>query len=142
MIDTKELRLKNIVRFIDGQISTVEAIGLGSVELKEVPYSVIDTGISPIPLTPEVLEACGFIKNAFHQLIDNRIVNGAYRRYYFKERPCRGTEGIMNALYQENRYGDEFIAYCRYLHSLQNIYYALLGEELTIDIDKLKNAVK
>ena len=77
---------------------------------------------SPIPLTPEILEKVGFEK------VDN---------FYFH--PLIGD-------YSMEAYDDEFIFACddcfynvnlkhvKYLHQLQNLYFALTGYELNIDL--------
>jgi hypothetical protein len=138
MIDTKELRLKNIVRFIDGSISTVEAIGLGSVELRDVPYSVINTGIEPIPLTPAVLEACGFEFRYESSRVMLLIIGDHKTETEQSLQFWINTDHISISRCGINAYS----APCDNLHQLQNIYYSLTGQELQIDIEKLKNAIK
>jgi hypothetical protein len=66
----------------------------------------------PIPLTPEILEKAGFEKG----------LNG----YFFRG----GVE------YNLKRHMLEGFGYCEilYVHQLQNLYYALTGEELNIEL--------
>jgi hypothetical protein len=90
---------------------------------------------TPIPLSPEVLTACGFEK----KYLDRKKVDEGC--YYEKE--------VCSKYYGENYYcdltfitGDKngFLEVCllpveesvrvRYLHELQNLFYCLAGEEL------------
>lgn len=85
--------------------------------------------LEPIPLTPAVLEACGFeyfdnIEDWGYKKLDIRLSD--FEDYFYLD--ILEQEGITLEI--------------RSIHQLQNIYYALTGQELTIDIDKLKNAVK
>ena len=76
----------------------------------------LDEGLlncSPIPLTPEILEKWGFISNPYQ---DRFELGQVYIQY------C----GVRNMFWLEN-YSPEL----KYLHQLQNLYYALTGEELT-----------
>lgn len=95
-------------------------------------YTLIKN-IEPIPLTPEVLEACGFEREPFiSALYQNFIRNGSgdYDGY------CLSLRYPNYPVYLSC--GTKF----NFLHQLQNLYYALTSQELQIDIDKLKNAVK
>jgi len=112
-----ELRIDNWVISKDGRHIQMNRIMLGVVPL-----------LSPIPLTPEVLEKCGFVPNAIGQLaievlgIDTHLelitINDGY---------C-----YVN-LNQVNEFGNSqnvAINRIQYLHQLQNLYFALTGEEL------------
>ena len=72
----------------------------------------------PIPLTPEILEKCGFEKSSFTQWRDNYFtLTDIDTKYLF----CK-SESI------------EVIATIQYLHQLQNLYFALTGNELNINL--------
>jgi hypothetical protein len=85
--------------------------------------------LKPIPLTPEILEKCGFVpfvdsENIFELETDNNLC------YLRKEdngfRPAEPVDGDA-----------EFITIgikIQYLHQLQNLYFALTGEELQINL--------
>jgi len=79
--------------------------------------------INPIPLTPEILEKAGFVK-------DNTSQYGGY---------CIGVgEGEQIRIINDKNIGWHWPmnGYCRpkttYLHQLQNLYFALTGEELIV----------
>lgn len=100
MIDIKELRIGNAV---------LDPIGME----KEVSLQVlqkIERGFkyTPIPLTPEILEKCGFEKCS-----------------------CGGWKhGIHISKYDNGKLYYKTVI-IKYLHQLQNLYFALTGEELT-----------
>ena len=92
-----------------------------------VPYEDIE----PVTLTGELLAQCGFAKHAFY----DRIRGGSFDTYvkpYFKIAyngeefiPCRFYDSITLSVYGNG---------VKYLHQLQNLYFALTGEELSINI--------
>lgn len=91
-------------------------------------YVLTLDNIQPISLTPEILEKCGIERTG-------NLANSASRKFY------KIGKIIIESIY-ENRiavYIDsetEFIliGFHGYLHQLQNLYYALTGEELIINL--------
>lgn len=77
----------------------------------------------PIPLTPEILERCGFECDASYQVPHWTHKSG----FYFHD-DCF-TQGIFSIRIL-NAIDVEF----KYLHQLQNLYYSLCQKELTITI--------
>ena len=111
MVDMKELRIGNYL-MIDG---TALPIGAGWFCLADRPHSIPEH--KAIPITPEWLERMGFVKN--------RI----------------GDYGIGNTfVFPYTNPGEWFVTFSpdkggtavRYVHQLQNIYYAMIGKELEI----------
>ena len=84
----------------------------------------------PIPITPEILEKCGFKKNRNNEMaIEINNISGHLEL----------NEGGCNYFYpsftQTPQGGEERTVYfnrIQSLHQLQNLYFALTGEELTI----------
>jgi len=76
---------------------------------------------SPIQLTEELLLKCGFDKNLV--LITD---NGEVRYYRDEEIHVGGWDSCT--------LGMVYISKCKYLHQLQNLYFALTGEELEIHL--------
>ena len=93
----------------------------------------------PIPITPEILEKCGFEKIEYHpfwrlnQKSNTAIVYGCgrdgdgfpivrddsqYRKYFACEDDMYSWQGKE----------------IKHLHQLQNLYFALTGEELAINL--------
>jgi hemerythrin superfamily protein len=73
----------------------------------------------PIPLTPEILEKCGFIEKLNRQWSfgENQITHD----YMITVRYSK----IIDGFYYQNAHFR-----LRHLHQLQNLYFALTGEEL------------
>jgi hypothetical protein len=72
---------------------------------------------NPIPLTPEILEKCGFEKDIDDMYLETKhILFVSYNDDEFVH--CKNT-----AL--------DTLVSIKYLHQLQNLYFALTGEELT-----------
>lgn len=126
MINTSDIRRGNL--FIDKvtrRILVVDGITCGDIVfdfLDKIPYPLPNGWqAEPIPLTPDVLLKCGFVKNNDFYCLDHRALrdmdikateyNGAWSAYLHKANWQNSTR-------------------CFYLHSLMNLYHALTGEEL------------
>jgi len=83
----------------------------------------------PIPLTPEVLLAAGFGLSEFQNRMVITYENNKFDiwLYYYKEKCIYSSSCFPDGANPIN-----------YLHQLQNLYFALTGTELEIDITKLK----
>lgn len=76
---------------------------------------------SPIQLTEEILLKCGFDENMVLSTIEGEI------RYY--------GDGDINIGGEDScTLGMVYIAKCKYLHQLQNLYFALTGKELEVEL--------
>lgn len=141
MIDARELRIGNIV-YVDNEkyhpklknipleVSGIsECIGLDnektySIGLKHInhnpntyyeTYSQFIKFIKPVELTEDLLLKCGFVKKDNYCFYYNGIRLIPIRDLYL-----RGNFPIR--------------ADIKYLHQLQNLYYALTGQELEINL--------
>jgi hypothetical protein len=120
MIQPNELRLGNWV-LINGHVSEIVGIGLNEAEyaLKGISITPIDYDeLTPIPLTEDLLLKCGFdtIQDGwYHLYLKNRIIT--WNLYDNKLR----IDGI-----QTN--------HIKSLHQLQNLYFALTGDELNVEL--------
>lgn len=123
MIPANELRIGNWVNFdthngvMPMRIESIRKEAISA--CFEVSY-FDDEKTSPIPLTPEVLEKCGFdYTESLHRLGELEI---GY-----------DNEDFMLMQYSL-RYKKAIILKVKYLHQLQNLYFALTGEELTVKL--------
>ena len=123
-MDVRELRIGNWVIFnVDGT------------EIQyylEYPHIGTLDQLSPIPLTEEWLERFGFEKSAWLDSVEYlKEVNSFFIKCFFHEgrrKPEYALFGNGGDDYEgEMRLGDDQM----YVHKLQNLYYALTGEELT-----------
>ena len=120
MIQANELRLGNYILTLDGRVETVKYI-MGD-----------SANENPIPLTEEWLEKFGF-KKAFaypdtvppapHWEKEEKAA-ALYCLYFYKT--DKGFDLVTSPEMGET------IANVQYVHSLQNLYFALTGQELTI----------
>lgn len=111
MINPQEIRLKNWVnKRYGGEYSEYAMRGVDILCLEDPQSNSGDTYM-PIPITAEILEKCGFKKDIYgwHKL------NGF--GFFFYDTGIKGTYFGITIPSQS-------------LHQLQNIYYALTGEEL------------
>ena len=130
-----ELRIGNFISYRDEKILKVSSIG--DCGLRTCNVNGITSGsdciddYQPIPLTPEILVLNSFGEdNNGHFLLDLQtdyleiipMKDGFYPMYGQK----RETSGDSDNLVTLNRIDS--------VHQLQNLYFALTGEELNIDL--------
>lgn len=128
MIAANELRIGNWVRFNKPtvrptqylqvkEIFCIEQTGEGYfVSSNQYTPININKGVFPIPLTPEIFEKCGFIKhidtgNEFYTIGDFALHKN---KEWFNHHSCNNSIDTV--------------------HQLQNLYFALTGEELKIEL--------
>jgi hypothetical protein len=125
MIDIKDLRIGNFIKDKEGNQLCVYGVA------REDSHNIIwydeeggfylnDDEAEPIPLTPEILEGCGFerISNFFYdKWVDNLKLRVSL------------TKDLMTFSYD-----DTDLPSYKYLHQLQNIYHSLTGQELQINL--------
>lgn len=127
MINATELRIGNWVEYkISGKDEWIAA-----------PVFSIkrDTGkhFRPIELTPEILEKCGFKRHGdgleLWFLGEIRVNHCSTVTIL---RPCNAAGESQADVCGYPTLGDKIP--CKYLHQLQNLYFALTGTELTINL--------
>ena len=124
MIDVKELRVGNWFEWDEPQTTIY---GFAQVKsYHELGYSGI---IMPIPLSPSILEKCGFEKH------EN---SNEYWNHYI----LKNGWHISEALHDEKSAGvkkgkfywsDEFIEF-EYVHQMQNLFHSLYHKELEVKL--------
>lgn len=151
MIKSNELRLGNLVNR-RGETGVVVSLDIEDVCVRfGGEYGDFERwyfeSIDPIPLTPDILEKCGFEKYVraadyieadenhpldFADLEDWTIYEIEKLQFFV------GVRGSMFSVVQEGACYDESTGihkigvYIKHLHQLQNLFFALTGEELTI----------
>lgn len=141
MTDIKDLRIGNYIRFKDGSIKKVKGIlFVGNDTMCDA------CSFSPIPLTDELLEKCGFEK----------IKESCYRLKFAEGEEVKAPNGGIwcvlrdsYIIYNEGKFyidspsgvtkysgGFNFaeINGIEYLHQLQNLYYFLTDKELDVNL--------
>lgn len=131
MVKISELRIGNIVLFsLEQQVDEIAAIETNTVRLvQEDEGNISVTDIDGIPLTPEILEKCGFEKtdNSNEYWTFWKLKNGWHISESHHNEPSAGVE--IGYCY----WGDDYIR-VDYLHQLQNLYFALVKSELEIKL--------
>jgi len=128
-MNTRELRIGNYVE-IEGLITKIVSIGGkkdNHVEIKTLHNHIIETkmnALAPVPLTNDFLfKCCEFDKEGKHTIgID-------HHRHYLKIQ-----DGYIVLMNEKNEILIQFWD-VKYLHQLQNLYFALKGKEMAIILD-------
>ena len=94
---------------------------IGSVVLTIDGDSEEDGMVKPIPLTTEILEKCGFVRKGHTSSNGSKLVIHHPESFYPNGRVYFNSWAIKNEI-------------PKYLHQLQNLYFALTGEELTVNL--------
>lgn len=134
MIDPKELRIWNLAESPTGWIGSVIELKSSFVRLyKKDDLSAYNFGsdlIEPIPITPKWLERFGFACDGNY--CDIRIMGG-YLRISDDIDECLLFTGSEYSLTVSMDYSTcEIHNAPKYVHQLQNLYFALTGQELKI----------
>ena len=109
-IKSTDLRIGNWIEY-----EPFDGLGFEIIQVQELPFNE-GSNQKPIPLTEEWLVRAGFEK-----AIDSNLwVNDSYYQLTFNSQ-------IGASLYEDEYWIKSNIIY---LHSLQNLYFALTGEEL------------
>lgn len=112
MIDPKELRLGNWILSPKGEPFEVYTETFADIEYAGINFN-------PIPLTPEWLDRCGEKCDKPHWQYQIQV--GALK-WYFRWNTEWYSE--LGGIYLDSRF--------QYVHQLQNLYFSLIGQELTI----------
>lgn len=163
MIRANELRIGNIVYAQENQTLPKDVRNnypKGNIEVEDIiqhdginmcrcdcaAYRFED--IEPIPLTPELLVKCGFYRTIdkvkYPNSIDELrlpIVTDEFKKYTFKSMSLifshSGDFGFnyIHDINDGNTVDDDtYLPNIKYMHQLQNLYFALTGEELKCEI--------
>ena len=134
MIKPQELRIGNYVIVKNYNSKYWNKIGTIEAFTRNAEYISLDINqnsafylkdIQPIPLTEEILLKCGFEKsNDLDKFYHLELLN-KWTRIYFnpKHKVCTLSINQHDSLIR-----------IQYLHQLQNLYFALTNEELTIQL--------
>jgi hypothetical protein len=137
MIQDKDLRIGNEFEYlIEDAISGNEWVR-NTINWEDIKYCYyhkknFNLIYRPIPLTPEILEKCGFkkIENSvqfgWYISVSNRLLCWCYSDVVSIE--------FKNGQCDEYNNHTFFDFPCKYLHQLQNLYFALTNEELTFKL--------
>ena len=122
-MEVKAIRFGNLVKHInESSILKVSGINNESIWVDEMPdyhYEMDIELIEPIPLTEDWLLKFGFEK-------DNEYYSKGTKHYHLPSKSFYSGNDHVS--------GGNVDARIKYVHQLQNLYFALTGEELTFNI--------
>lgn len=133
MVQVNELRKFNIV-YLEGGLLTVKEIREHDATFSETDAAVEYEDLDPVELSPEILQACGFINEngivGQYSVTVGRFTFSVYEgrdNFSIQEKAPKNmlAKGIDNLTIQ-------------HLHQLQNIVFFLTGIELSINLEKVK----
>ena len=130
MIDKHELRIGNKVSLVNesnNPIVTIESLQIKSVWLTEMGSTIWTyEDLLPIELTSELLLKFGFVRENNGWNINKPT---SYTEPYFSLFDDNLCNGELNLKLNGS---DMLLPEVKHAHHLQNLYFALTGEELTI----------
>lgn len=139
MIDTKDIRLGNLVLDKHGKPCRVSEIGKTGIKVEGGPgtYRQYAGEFSPIKITEELLPSIGFEKST-----DNWVGDCQYERIWECDTFDIVWIGNCDCYRMVNRCGDPHYEsidsfQIHNVHQLQNLYYALTGKELKVNMELL-----
>jgi hypothetical protein len=112
-------------------VEILRSIADGAFHSRPFMYDKLD----PIPLTPELLEKCGFVwetPNKKHLCSPNMGIENMKDVISFSFTPKQIEDGEINC-YAENYLGACWQMKVKHLHTLQNIVKVLTGKELEVN---------
>ena len=126
---TREIRIGNLGQDREGRLCRVEQLSLNEEpKISAIKGGLTSLPVEPIPLTEDTLrDWFGFEKLLNQYKITTSINKGNYKNVPF----------IILYLDDEFQYDDlRFRTNLQHVHQLQNLYFALTGEELTLNKTK------
>ena len=132
-VQANELRIGNLLYYSEGDtigymvVSNITKNSFVAEPLnqKSEDCNNFQEGFNPIPLTPNILEKCGFTKNKEWAILYFNPRMGI-RFYDFNYAECD--------IIQDQHFVAFKNSHMKYLHQLQNLYFALTNEELNITL--------
>ena len=123
MIQANDLRIGDLVNYHDDdivfQVTEISKLGIGVKNDTEETWIEYDR-FSPIKLTPELLEKCGFEMDGSYQCPLWKNIKG----FEFWDEYGTGAYSY--------RFMNSFDVELKYLHQIQNLYFTITGSELEV----------
>lgn len=127
-LSAKDLRVGNLVK-AHGHENAVHTIG--EIGINKMPGLTYDK-LQPIPLTNEWLEQFGFMKG---NLYTGGEPHYKFPNHHSNDYLCKDGNGYDWHVNSGDEWGNTvtpLVNQIKYVHQLQNLYWSLTGEELTI----------
>ena len=120
MINSNELMIGNWLGYFT---DFVDSLGFRKIKAHEF-LSIHDNPkrVKPIPLTEEILLRCGFEKVRYEKYVHKKLIK------------LRAYPHVMKDGFGIHLMGSYTLPNIKHLHQLQNLYHALTGQELKIEL--------
>jgi hypothetical protein len=127
-MNANELRIGNWLIAVEDEYGG-KKFQIDSGDINEIAHPKYGYKYGPIPLSPEILEKCGFVLNRNNEL--SIEINDIASHLELMS----GAGGFYYPSFTQTPQGDEertvYFNRINSLHQLQNLYFSLCGEELT-----------
>ena len=139
MIQANELRIGNWIEWRNPNFDLKECVCVDVDDFKFIIEKNVGHHYSPIPLTPEILEKAGLhlereVTEKHHQF-DFETKTIYYSDWdWIEESGGFEVRFISNTKDNNVAINTKYKSNVIYLHQLQNLYFALTGEELPIEL--------
>lgn len=134
-ISARDLRVGNYIKYTTGEVGKVVAMDglLGDIAIDQDNELLPMSEYSPIPLTPELIERCGFVEdgNFDNHSVDyyrNGCIHIQFPNYEGWDIYYVWRDNVID----EKGMRKQYDIVLKSLHQLQNLYYALTGIELDV----------
>ena len=121
-MEVRELRIGNLVQDNKGNTIEVDA-SLFVADMDPNGYFDLSDCL-PIQITPEWLEKLGFIRS--DKTYSYQTSDQFYIDWTMEDGIC------LNGIYDDIMSNGDKLEHIKYIHQLQNLYYALTGDELIL----------
>ena len=123
-----ELRIGNILMFTDSPAKREWIIRGQDIAYAEKDPDWLNLFFDPIPLTPEWLERLGFKESGVYGRNDS--YKSPCGHYFMEKKHIKEYADYSLKDYNTGQFINSFEI--KYVHELQNLYFALTGQELTL----------
>ena len=135
-MNSKDLRIGNYVK-LNNDIDVIQSVGQWCYTVRTIEENPVSI-LKPIPLTEEWLIKFGFDKNDKNRW---QINGHSYAIYWYSYVATGDNHQMYRLEYHNTDYGKDEYQDChqmadrlKHVHSLQNLYMCLTGEELKLNI--------
>jgi len=130
-MEAKELRIGNYVFDADNDIMKIAEIFREGCSFSGSNVKNNHSSIKQIPLTEDILLKCGFVKDNYGCYYLNSVDNNK-NSLWLKDQ-LEKSWGVALNLFSTDK-EPCFLNDIEHIHQLQNLYFALTGEELEINL--------
>ena len=131
-MQSKDLRIGNVLKDRFGENVEVKDIGLDGINSNYGSSTISIEELKGVELNEDILVQLGFSKMTDTTPYNYRI-HKSKMFFYIRYGTFTTDRGLTNLIGFNGLFvGNKFVRVIRYVHELQNLYFALTGEELEL----------